>query len=66
MPHYEFFCRACNKTFSRILALVDWGKRRSHARTAAAMRSSKCGRPSRFLHPRSAPEWIRFCPARLR
>jgi len=23
MPHYEFFCRACKKTFSRILALVD-------------------------------------------
>ncbi|MGO9403383.1 MAG: FmdB family zinc ribbon protein [Terriglobales bacterium] len=23
MPHYEFFCRTCKKTFSRILALVD-------------------------------------------
>lgn len=24
MPHYEFFCRSCKKTFSRMLALVDW------------------------------------------
>jgi putative FmdB family regulatory protein len=24
MPHYEFFCRTCKKTFSRLLALVDW------------------------------------------
>ena len=24
MPHYEFFCRSCKKTFSRVLALVDW------------------------------------------
>jgi len=23
MPHYEFFCRTCKKTFSRILTLVD-------------------------------------------
>ena len=26
MPHYEFFCRSCKKTFSRILALVDWAE----------------------------------------
>ncbi len=24
MPHYEFFCHACRKTFSKILALVDY------------------------------------------
>jgi len=23
MPHYEFICRTCKKTFSRILAVVD-------------------------------------------
>jgi putative FmdB family regulatory protein len=23
MPHYEFFCRTCKKSFSRVLALVD-------------------------------------------
>ena len=23
MPHYEFFCHACKKTFSKILALAD-------------------------------------------
>jgi putative FmdB family regulatory protein len=23
MPHYEFFCYACKKTFSKILALAD-------------------------------------------
>lgn len=26
MPHYEFFCRSCKKTFSRMLALVDWAE----------------------------------------
>jgi putative FmdB family regulatory protein len=26
MPHDEFFCRACKKTFSRVLALVDWAE----------------------------------------
>jgi putative FmdB family regulatory protein len=24
MPHYEFFCNACKKTFAKILALVDY------------------------------------------
>ena len=24
MPHYEFFCHACHKTFSKILNLVDY------------------------------------------
>jgi putative FmdB family regulatory protein len=24
MPHYEFFCHSCKKTFSGILALVDY------------------------------------------
>jgi putative FmdB family regulatory protein len=24
MPHYEFFCHTCQKTFSKILALVDY------------------------------------------
>jgi putative FmdB family regulatory protein len=24
MPHYEFICHACKKTFSKILALVDY------------------------------------------
>ncbi len=24
MPQYEFFCHACKKTFSKILALVDY------------------------------------------
>jgi len=24
MPHYEFYCRACKKSFSQILQLVDY------------------------------------------
>jgi hypothetical protein len=24
MPHYEFYCRACKKSFSQILRLVDY------------------------------------------
>jgi putative FmdB family regulatory protein len=24
MPHYEFFCHTCEKTFSKILMLVDY------------------------------------------
>ncbi len=26
MPHYEFLCRTCKKTFSRLLTLVDWAE----------------------------------------
>lgn len=24
MPHYEFFCNACKRTFSKVLSLVDY------------------------------------------
>jgi putative FmdB family regulatory protein len=24
MPHYEFYCRACKKSFAQILRLVDY------------------------------------------
>ena len=24
MPHYEFFCHACKKTFTKILTLVEY------------------------------------------
>jgi len=24
MPHYEFFCHTCRKTFTKILALVEY------------------------------------------
>jgi len=24
MPHYEFFCHTCKKTFAKILTLVDY------------------------------------------
>lgn len=24
MPHYEFFCHACNKMFSKILTLAEY------------------------------------------
>jgi len=24
MPHYESFCRACKRSFSRVLSLVDY------------------------------------------
>jgi putative FmdB family regulatory protein len=24
MPHYEFFCHACKKTFSKILTLAEY------------------------------------------
>jgi putative FmdB family regulatory protein len=26
MPHYEFFCNACKKTFSRVLTIAEHGK----------------------------------------
>ena len=26
MPHYEFFCHACKKLFSKSLSLVDYEK----------------------------------------
>ena len=28
MPHYEFFCHACKKLFSKILSLADYEKGR--------------------------------------
>jgi putative FmdB family regulatory protein len=28
MPHYEFFCHACKKLFSKILSLVEYEKGR--------------------------------------
>ncbi len=24
MPHYEFYCHACKKTFTKILTLIDY------------------------------------------
>jgi putative FmdB family regulatory protein len=57
MPHYEFVCRTCKKTFSRMLALVDWGEGEiTCPHCVATMTSNNCGRSSRFLHPRSARE----------
>jgi putative FmdB family regulatory protein len=26
MPHYDFFCHACQKTFSKILTIAEHGK----------------------------------------
>ena len=26
MPHYEFFCHACKKTFSKVLTLAEYDK----------------------------------------
>jgi putative FmdB family regulatory protein len=26
MPHYEFFCKACQKTFSKVLTIVEHDK----------------------------------------
>jgi len=28
MPHYEFFCHACKKSFSKEMSLADYGKRK--------------------------------------
>ena len=56
MPHYEFFCRTCKKTFSICWPWSIGRKERSPALTAVAMTSSKCGRPFRFSHPRTARE----------
>ena len=27
MPHYDFYCRACKKSFSKILRLTDYEER---------------------------------------
>jgi putative FmdB family regulatory protein len=27
MPHYEFFCHACKKAFSKALSIVDYEER---------------------------------------
>jgi hypothetical protein len=38
MPHYEFFCHGCKKTFSKILALADHEGRQGPVPTAAVIR----------------------------
>jgi putative FmdB family regulatory protein len=40
MPHYEFYCHACKKTFTKILTLVDYEA--LSAPTAAAKRVEQC------------------------
>jgi len=56
MPHYEFFCRTCRKPSQECWPWSIGLKERSHVRTAAAMRLSKCGRLCRSLRRRNARE----------
>lgn len=29
MPHYEFFCQACQKAFSKILTIAEYGSKKN-------------------------------------
>jgi len=55
MPHYEFFCNACQKTFSKILTISEHEKEIA-CRTAAARVSSSAGPRSPLSPRRKAPE----------
>ncbi len=46
MPRYKFLCHACKKTFSKILALVDYDEGRSAALIVGARKSSSTDPPS--------------------
>ena len=35
MPHYEFFCHACKKVFSKAMSLAEYGK--------CKLRCPRCG-----------------------
>jgi hypothetical protein len=38
MPHYEFFCNACKKPFSKILTMAEHDGERPPAHTAVVTR----------------------------
>jgi putative FmdB family regulatory protein len=42
MPHYEFFCHACKKTFVKILALVDYEEGRVTCPHCGSHRVEQC------------------------
>jgi len=60
MPHYEFFCHACKKTFSKSLTIAKHEKETSSVRTAVARMSNRAGLPSPPSLRRRAPEadWV--------
>ena len=43
MPHYEFFCHACKKTFSKVLTLAEYanGANMREVYNASGFRSQK-------------------------
>src|ERR1019366_8730215 len=66
MPHYEFYCHACKKLFSKILSLVDYEKTRSCARIAGAKTSSSAGLPLPSSRRKRARERAGTCTYALR
>jgi hypothetical protein len=46
MPHYELFCHTCQRTFSKMLALIDLRKKGLSARAVGATTWSSAGRSS--------------------
>jgi hypothetical protein len=38
MPHYEFFCNACKRTFSKKLTIAEHDVEKPSARTAVVAR----------------------------
>jgi hypothetical protein len=56
MPHYEFFCHACKKTFSRSWLLLTMRKVELPAHTASATTWSNAALPSPSLLRRKAPD----------
>ena len=69
MPHYEFFCDACKKTFSKVLTLPQyekgkvicphWGSKRVEQSWSAftAITSKKSARVRQGGSPCVEPRW---------
>jgi hypothetical protein len=56
MPHYEFVCNACKKTFLKTLTIAEHEAEKAACLTAAVTRLSNAGPPSLPSPRRRAPE----------
>ena len=56
MPHYEFFCHACKKVFSKVLSLAEYEKGEAICPAVAVRKWNRPGPRSTPSRPRRAPK----------
>jgi len=57
MPHYEFFCHACKKAFSKVLSLVDYEEGEVLCPHCGSKEVEQRWSPFSALTSKRAPEW---------